>query len=90
MFYDVFFGRHRPPLNPAPARPRAGSCGPRTRTLLLEALEDRHLLSLGDVLQTLVEPSANVTPWSQLFGMSVAVDRNLAVVGVPCRRRRAR
>jgi hypothetical protein len=48
----------------------------------IEPLEDRRLLSLGDLLQSWTDPSTNPQTGC-LFGYSVAADGNLAVVGAP-------
>ena len=62
-------------------RPRAGGTPqhrnlPRHRFARLEALEERHLLSLGDLVQTLHNPGT-----SDAFGGAVAVSGETAVVG---------
>jgi len=52
---------------------------PRPRRMLLEALEDRCLLNLGDVLYTLTDPS----PQTGVGFGAVAADGNLTVLGEP-------
>ncbi len=54
----------------------------RLRRLALEQLEDRRLLSVGDLLHTLADPSMLPQQGSN-FGSAVATNGNLAVVGVP-------
>jgi hypothetical protein len=56
---------------------------PRGRRLRLESLEDRRLLAIGDLLQSIVDPGTiDVQPASR-FGYAVATDGDLTVVGVP-------
>ena len=45
-----------------------------------EWLEDRRMLSLGDLLQTLNNPTPGT---SDYFGLSVSVSGNTVVVGAP-------
>jgi len=59
---------------------RATRAEPRARRLCFEPLEDRSLLSMGGLLQTLTNPNPNGATG---FGYSVAIDGNLAVVGEP-------
>jgi outer membrane protein assembly factor BamB len=55
---------------------------PQWRRLLVEPLEDRRMLSLGDLLHTLDDP--DVSPQSGAgFGAAVAADGPLMVVGEP-------
>ncbi len=50
--------------------------------LRLEPLEDRRLLSLGDLLYTLDNPGTTPATGSH-FGYAVAIDGNLTVIGAP-------
>jgi hypothetical protein len=52
------------------------------RRLALEPLEDRRLLSMGDLLHTLADPST-LPQDASYFGRVVATDGNLAAVGAP-------
>ena len=64
-------------------RQRADSSNsPFTRRLRVELLEDRRLLAMGDLLQTLADPSELAQDYSH-FGYSVAVDGPYTVVGTP-------
>jgi hypothetical protein len=49
--------------------------------LWLEQFEDRRLLSLDNLLQTLADPSTALHQQGSLFGYAVATDGNLTVVG---------
>ncbi len=52
------------------------------RPVFLEPLEDRRMLGLGDLLQTINDPNT-LPQWGSQFGSAVAADGNLAVVGTP-------
>jgi len=65
-------------------RSRASRPGhPFSRRLGLEVLEDRRLLAVGDLLQTLIDPVIARQRYTR-FGDAVASDGNLTVVGTPC------
>ena len=78
---------------PCPQKPRRAASTPQPqlryrnppghRFARVEALEDRSLLSLGDLLYTLDDPNVNLQQLESGFASQVAVDGNLAVVGVP-------
>jgi len=61
---------------------RASRVSPAGRRLRVEALEDRRLLAVGDLLRTIADPSA-AAPKGTWFGGAVAIDGPYTVVGMP-------
>ncbi len=70
------------PLHNAPPHKRSPRPGVQHRRLLCEPLEDRRMLSLGSLVQTVHDPGTYPQERAE-FGYSVAADGNLTVVGSP-------
>jgi hypothetical protein len=70
-------------LMPRPGIPRRGKSNrdPFSIRLRFESLEDRRLLSLGDLLYMLDDPSTNLQQQDSLFGCATATDGNFTIVG---------